>query len=312
MGILPKIPCFVIHSITFLVGVLYHTLALLSSENYIFLSIFFDVGGRYEFLLRKVLTFFRRSAIILKELLMILECFMTTEEFFKELANVANTNPFIFDDLKTRVPLGIDNENRVIAAGQRESVCTHVCVTGVGRTEYIRRLALCLAGCYDQGQINFLIASPKREYAELLKLTRANVIAPLIDGLDGVWKALDFAREQANLRLNGGAEKYGKLVFVLDGLETLASGSFDGYLPFFNLAHACGVDVITGVDLLGGVFEERPQDFVGGENCLVTVTNAGKADVVYTQKNGSLTLPVAFFYPSEPSFADSLAFVNDL
>lgn len=237
---------------------------------------------------------------------------MTTEEFFKELANVANTNPFIFDDLKTRVPLGINSENKVLAAGQRESVSTHVCVTGVGRTEYIRRLVLNLAGCYDQGQVNFLIASPKREYAELLKLTRANVIAPLIDDLSGVWTALDFAREQAILRLNGGNEKYGKLFFVLDGLETLTNGSFDGYLPFFNLAHSYGVDVITGVDLLGSVFEERPQDFVGGENCLVTVTNAGKADVVYVQKNGKLTLPAAFFYPSEPNFADSLAFVDKL
>ena len=237
---------------------------------------------------------------------------MTTEEFFKELANVANNNPFIFDDLRARLPLGLDNENRIVAAGQREAVCTHVCVTGVGRTEFIRRFALAIAGAYDCGQVNFVVVSPKREYAELLRLTRANVVAPLIDGLSGVWQALDFARAQAALRLNGGNEKYGKLFFLLDGLETLANGRFDVYLPFFNLAQSYGVDVVTGVDLLGSVFEERPQDFVGGENCLVTVTNAGKADVVFSKRDGGLTLPATFFYPDEPNFADALAFVDKL
>ncbi|MBE5752435.1 MAG: hypothetical protein E7343_00010 [Clostridiales bacterium] len=236
---------------------------------------------------------------------------MTTEEFFKELALLERDNAFRFDDLRARLPFGVDGDNRICVAGQRECVFTHACVTGRGRTEFIRRFVLSLVGAYANEQTNFVILSPKREYADLLRLNRANVVAPLINNLDGVWKALEFARTQALLKAKLG-ESYGKLFLVLDGLETLSNGNYDCYLPFLNLAQAFGVDIITGVDFLGGIFEDRPQDFVGAGNCLITVSNTQTADVVYAQKDGSLTLPVSVQYPSEPSVLESLAFVNKL
>lgn len=236
---------------------------------------------------------------------------MNAEELFRELASVARDNGFGFEDLRARLPLGVDGENRIVVAGQRERLFTHACVAGKGRTEFIRRLVLTLAGIYDSNQCSFVIASTKRDYAELLRLNRANVVAPLIDTLDGVWKTLDFAREQAVLKAKSNG-RYGKLFFVLDGLESLAGGRYDCYLPFFNLAQSFGVDIITGVDLLGGLFEDRPQDFVGAGNCLITVSNTEKADVVYAQTDGGLSLPVAIRYPNEPSVLESVAFVNSI
>ena len=236
---------------------------------------------------------------------------MTTEEFFKELTSIARDNAFRFDDLRARLPFGVDGENRICVAGQRECVFTHACVTGRGRTEFIRRFVLSLVGAYANEQTNFVIVSPKREYADLLRLNRANVVAPLINNLDGVWKALEFARAQALLKGKLG-ESYGKFFLVVDGIETLSNGNYDCYLPFLNFANAFGGDIITGVDFLCGIFEDRPQDFVGAGNCLITVSNTQTADVVYAQKDGSLTLPVAVAYPSEPSVLESLAFVNKL
>ena len=241
----------------------------------------------------------------------ILGFFMNTEEFFTALNNVAESDGFAFDDLRARLPLGLDSENNTVVAGQREALFTHACVTGRGRTEFIRRLILTLASLYDRSKVNFVVISPKRDYAELLRLNRANVVAPLIDTLDGVMKALEFARAQAIEKDKLGAN-YGKLFLVLDGLETLSNGSFDCYLPFFNLAHAYGVDIITGVDLLGSLFEDRPQDFIGVGQSLISVSSLDKADVVYAQKNGVLTLPISVRVPSEPSLAETLSYVNGL
>jgi hypothetical protein len=257
------------------------------------------------------LDFFATKCYNFKEKLRIKGLFMNAEELFRELAGIARDNGFGFEDLRARLPLGLDNENRIVVAGQRERLFTHACVTGRGRTEFIRRLVLTLAGIYDNNQCSFVIASTKRDYADLLRLNRANVVAPLIDNLDGVWKVLEFARGQAVMNAKSGG-KFGKLFFVLDGLEMLDNGRYDCYLPFFNLAHTFGIDVITGVDLLGGIFEDRPQEFVGAGNCLITVSSTEKADVVYAQADGGLSLPVATKYPNEPSILESVALVNAL
>ena len=221
---------------------------------------------------------------------------MITEEFFKTLTELSQNDGFAYSDLRARLPLGLDSDGNVVVAGQREGWFTHACVTGRARTGFIRRLILSLAALHERGKANFVILSPKRDYADLLRLNRANVVVPLIDRLESVWKALEFVREQAILRERTG-ESYGKLFVVLDGLETLSNGSYDCYLPFVNCAHAYGVDIITGVDLLGGLFEDRPQDFVGAGHCLITVSDAESADVVYAQKSGGLTLPISVKYP---------------
>ncbi len=237
---------------------------------------------------------------------------MKTEEFFAELASLARDNEYRFEDLRARLPLGVDGDNRLVVAGRRESNYVHTCVTGTGRTEFIRRLALTLAGAYDRGQTTFVIASPKREYAELLRLSRANVFAPVVLNAADLWKVAEFARSQAALRRGGGESVLGRLVLIADGLESVSGGGLGGYLPFFSLAAEYGITLLTGVDLIKSVFEAAPQHFVGAGNCLVTVMATGKAHLSRVTDEGVLALPQAFTYPSEPNFAEALAFVEKL
>lgn len=237
---------------------------------------------------------------------------MKTEEFFAELASLARDNEYRFEDLRARLPLGVDGENRLVVAGRRESRRIHTCVTGTGRTEFIRRLILSLAGAYDRGQTTFVILSPKREYAELLRLTRSNVFVPVISSVEDLWKGVEFARSQAGLRRGDGESVFGRLVLIADGLESVTGGGLDGYLPFFSIAAEYGVTLVTGVDLIKSVFGAVPQHFVGAGNCLITVMSAGKAHLSRVTDEGTLALPQAFTYPSEPSFSDSLAFVEKL
>ena len=237
---------------------------------------------------------------------------MKTEDFFAELAAIARDNEYRFDDLRARVPLGLDSDNRLLVAGEREANFIHVCVTGTGRTEFIRRLALSLAGAYDRGQTAFVILSPKREYAEFLRLDRSDVFAPFIGSATDLWKGLEAVRSQAVLRCGGGEKVYGRLFLIADGLERVTGGGLDGYLPLFSHAAEFGLTLITGVDLLKSVFESAPQHFVGARNCLITVMAAGKAHLSRVTGDGALALPQAFTYPSEPSFSETLAFVEKL
>jgi hypothetical protein len=243
---------------------------------------------------------------------------MKTEEFFSELAKIAVANEYKFEDLRARIPLGVDETGRIALSVDerlregRKSGFGHTCVTGTGKTDFIRRLVLTLSGVYEAERITFLIVSPSREYAELVRLKGADVFAPVINSLDELWTVLSFVRSQAELRKKSGQTLYGKLFLVLDGLETLANGSLEVYLPFFKIASEGGVDVITGVELSQSAFARSPENFVGAENCLVTVMAPGSGDVTYVGENLALSLPKSFVYPEETEFADAVTFVNGL
>ncbi len=243
---------------------------------------------------------------------------MTAEEFFKHLASVAHDSPERFDELVGRLPLGLDSEKRFVFARNvadvdlpAKSGSRHTCVVGKGRSSFIRRLILTLVGVHDEGRIAFIVVSPKREYAELLKLKRADVFVPVLKSVDDLWDILRVCREQADLRVGGGERIYGKLVIVVDGLEELTGGALDGYLPFFAMTES-GAELITGVDLVGSVFSVNPQSFVGNGGCLITVTNRGFADVSRVNLSGGLELPTPFEYPSEPSLVETISLVNEV
>ena len=243
---------------------------------------------------------------------------MTAEDFFKQLASVAGDSPERFNEIIERLPLGLDLEKRFVFARNLSTVdmpvgalSRHTCVVGTGRSAFIRRLILTLVGVHDEGKISFVIASPKREYAELLKLKRTDVFIPVLKSVDDLWNVIRVCREQSDLRVGGGEKIYGKLVIVADGLEEFTNGALDCYLPFFSMTKT-GAELITGVDLVGSVFSSSPQSFVGNGGCLITVTNRGVADVSRVSLSGELELPTPFEYPSEPSLSEVISLVNEV
>ena len=243
---------------------------------------------------------------------------MTAEDFFKQLASVAEDSPERFDEIIERLPLGLDAEKRFVFARNVSEVDTpvgalsrHTCVVGTGRSAFIRRLILTLVGVYEEGKIAFVIVSPKREYAELLKLKRTNVFMPVLKSVDDLWNVIRVCKEQADLRVGGAERIYGKLVIVADGLEELTNGALDCYLPFFAMT-ASGAELITGVDLVGSIFSASPQSFVGNGGCLITVTNRGVADVSRVDLSTELELPTPFEYPSEPSLSETISLINEV
>ena len=243
---------------------------------------------------------------------------MTAEEFFKHLATAANDNPDRFEEFLDRLPLGLDGEKRFVLArglsgvdSPMKTLSRHTCVVGTGRSAFIRRLLLTLIGARDEGTVAVVIVSPKREYAELLKLKTADIFMPVLNSVEDLWEVLRVCREQADLRVGGGETIYGKLIIVADGLEELTGGGMECYLPFFALS-STGAELITGVDLVGSVFASSPQSFVGNGGCLITVTNRGFADVSRVGLSGNLELPKPFEYPSEPSLSEAIALVNEV
>ena len=241
---------------------------------------------------------------------------METEKFLTELATIAQNNEYRFDDLRARLPLGSDSDGKIILSALKSSengfspAFRHTCVVGTARTEFIRRLILTLSSVYDRGQSAFLVLSAKREYAELLRLKRADLVAPVLSSVKDVWTAVGFARAQARLRRGNGKNVFGNLFFVLDGLENFANGGLDCYLPFFKIATECGAHVITGVDLKSSVFADSPEQFVGAGNSLVTAMTEGVAGITYVKEDGGLTLPASFAFPSSPTVLEAVSLVE--
>jgi hypothetical protein len=175
-------------------------------------------------------------------------------------------------------------------------------------------LVLSLSALHERGKANFVVVSPKRDYADLLRLNRANIVVPLINGLDGVWKALDFAREQAVLRDKTG-ENYGKLFIVLDGLEELDGCNKNGDLEEYRniidiIVRQPNIEVITGADLIKTIFSGYPGAFVGIGNCLVTAQMGGKADYTFVNDDSSLSMPAPLYYPDAPSCMETVIWAN--
>ena len=241
---------------------------------------------------------------------------MKAEEFIASLSEISRKNFYRFDRIRACIPLGKDEPGNVIVAHREENPGRyhHVCVTGGGRGNFIRRLVLVLSCLYDRSEAMFLVLSPRAEYAELLRLKNADVTVPYLRGLPDYEAALETVRELVRMRsLNAG---FPRLFIVLDGLEELPDARGDGMLELykscFDAVGASGVEIITGVELLNSIFSGYPGAFVGIGNCLVTPKSEGKADVTYVNADSSLTPPREFLFPDSPSFGDVVGFFNSL
>ncbi len=241
---------------------------------------------------------------------------MKAEEFIASLSEISRKNVYRFEQFRACVPLGKDDTDGVVVAHREENPGRyhHVCVTGAGRSEYIRRLVTTLACIYDKSEAMFLVLSPRTDYADLLRLKAGDFTVPYIRSFSDYMAALDTIRELLRMRsLNAGSPR---LFVVLDGLEELPDVERDSLLePYkacFEAVGASGVEIITGVDLLKSIFSGYPGAFVGIGNCLVTPKGEGKADVTYVNVDSSLTLPKEIFYPDSPSPAESIDFFNAL
>jgi hypothetical protein len=232
---------------------------------------------------------------------------MQTEEFFLRLSEAADKDADRFHSLQENLVLGCDKSGQIVAAHKGGERIRHTAVTGVKRTEFIRRTLLTAMASYDNDQAAFYILSPKKEYGELLRFRGVDITVPFLRSVDDLWKSLDCLRSEVEFFNLRNMRTGWRLFLVVDGLETLGDGlSLDVYTPFLELATEPWLELITGVELMNSVFESSPSAFVGRKNCLVATVSEGKADVTYVGEDMSMSLPEEIIYPAEPSVTASI------
>jgi hypothetical protein len=153
------------------------------------------------------------------------------------------------------------------------------------------------------------VLSPDVEYARLLSLQGADVNVPYVRGKEDIDSGLAVLKSLVAMRKDNGAEKYPRLLVVLDGLEEVDGddGQLKVYQPFLETTVKTGITVITGVDLLKSIYSGYPGAFVDVGNCLVTADGVGKTDVTFVGEDAALSLPTALNYPSEPTLEETIA-----
>ena len=218
-------------------------------------------------------------------------------------------------DLTAQIPLGMKEDGGILCAreksGTRAYGVNHTCVTGMGATSYIGRLIAVLSALYKQCEAQFLILSPKSEYAELLRLIKADITAPYIRCMQDVQTAKETYKQL--LHAQEKMEKAPKLFLILDGLENLDSsetGDLSIYREFFELSVRKKVEIITGANLIKSIFSGFPGAFVGVGNCLITTDGKAQADATFVAPDSSMSLPVSVAIVSEPSLSETVLFVN--
>ncbi len=241
---------------------------------------------------------------------------MKSEEFITTLYESAKEYE-AFDKLRKNIPMGIDAAENIVCARRERPLffSRHTCVTGGGRSEFIRRLLLTLSCLYDKQDICFLVLSVRADYSELLKLNNMDLTLPYVRTKEDVEQAIDTLKELLRARAYG--KGYPRLVVVADGLEELEGCNRNSDLEEYReiielLSRRDDVDVITGVDLTKSIFSGYPGAYVGIGNCLVATREVGKADVTYVQDDTSLTLPCPFLYPAERSTTETVLAINSL
>ena len=241
---------------------------------------------------------------------------MRTEELIAAVSELSKENEK-FEELRTGLPLGKDVSDAIVLSQKREKPLTirNTCVTGKGRTAFIRRLAVTLSCLYEKSEACFFVLSPRHEYGELLRLRSADVTVPYIRDKADIESAVTTLKELINMRKEG--KGYPRLILILDGLDELPecndNGDFAVYRDIYDIVmRRTDVDVITGAELMKSIFSGYPGAFVGVGNCLVSTREEGKADVTYVNDDSSLTLPLPMTYPSEPSVMESIIFLNSV
>ncbi len=237
---------------------------------------------------------------------------MKTEEFISALSNIKMDDGARFERLRAGLPLGVDEAGEIVLArtDSKNGRANHLCVTGLKRTEFIKRLLLTLVRVYEKNELCVLLLSPDFAYSDLLTLQTADITAPYIRSQADLDSALLILDELVRMRKENGIQKYPRLFVVLDGLEKLVkdeNGLLDCYKPFLEKTLGTGVEIITGVDLLQSIFSGYPGAFVGIGNCLVTADGEDKTDVTFVKEDSSLSLPTSLDYPCEPSVEELVA-----
>ena len=237
---------------------------------------------------------------------------MRTEEYISFLMEKGQENVQKFRD---GTPLGLDATDGVIFSQTREHPFTvrHTCVTGVGRTAFIKRLLIALSFLYEKTAANFLVLSPRLDYGELIRLHGLDITAPFLRQKSDLDAAMRCVQELVDLHTR--ERGCPKLFLVLDGLEELEgcnkNGDLEEYRNFFELlARQKNIEVVSGAELIKTIFSGYPGAFVGVGNCLVTTRESGKADVTYVGDDSSLSLPSLLRYPDAPSFTETVIWAN--
>ena len=76
---------------------------------------------------------------------------MRAEEFISKVSGLSHEDDR-FEELKNGLPLGLDSTDGIVLAQKRRRPYTlrHTCVTGVGRSNFIRRFLITVSCLYDK------------------------------------------------------------------------------------------------------------------------------------------------------------------
>ena len=241
---------------------------------------------------------------------------MRAEEFISKVSGMSREDER-FEELKNGLPLGLDSTDGVVLSQKRKRPYTlrNTCVTGVGRSNFIRRFLITVSCLYEKSEACFFVISPKTEYGELLRLKSMDVTVPYIRTKSDLDMAVLTIKELLSQR--EGAVGYPHLFIVLDGLEELEdcnrNADLEEYRNIFELfTRREDVDMICGTELMRSIFSGYPGAFVGVGNCLVSLREAGKADVTYVNDDATMSLPIPVRYPSDPSVMETIIYLNAL
>ena len=241
---------------------------------------------------------------------------MRSEEFIALLSSAA-ADEEKFDKARKDLPLGVDTVDNVVYAHKNTKPYStrFTCVTGGGKSAFIKRLLITVSCLYDRADACFLILSPNVEYGELLRLKSMDVTVPYIRAKSDLEFALETVRQLLREREYG--KGYPRLFLVMDGIESLDGCNRNEDLEEYRdvidlLARRDNVELIAGVELTKSIFSGYPGAFVGIGNCLVATREAGKADVTYVSDDATLTMPIPMSYPAAPSIMETILFFNSV
>ena len=121
---------------------------------------------------------------------------MRSEEFIALLSNAAE-NEEKFDKMRTDVPLGVDSVDNVVYSHKytRPYSTRFTCVTGGGRSAFLKRLLITVSCLYDRKDACFLILSPNVEYGEFLRLKSMDATVPYIRSKSDLDLALETLKQ---------------------------------------------------------------------------------------------------------------------
>ncbi|MBE5745179.1 MAG: hypothetical protein E7355_03475 [Clostridiales bacterium] len=241
---------------------------------------------------------------------------MRSEDFITSLTSLCETAEGL-EKVRLGVPIGKDAADTLVFAQKQETpfMFRHTCVTGAQRTAFIKRTICTLSCLYQKEEANFLILSPRTEYSELLRLLHADITVPFVRDKADVEACLACVKEI--VAIHDREKGCPRLILVLDGLEEIdgcnQNGDLEEYRAFFDaVIRRKNVEIISGVALMKSIFSGYPGAFVGVGNCLATTTEEGKADVTYVGEDSSLSMPTPIRFPCQPSFTETVIFLNAL